>query len=522
MERDTQKIQCDRKNSQYLNETLSYKVLKELSLLGVKHYCLCPGGRNTCFIDLISGEFDCHTYLHYDERSAGFFALGKIMATHEPCAVVVTSGTAVGELLPSVMEAYYSRLPLIIISADRPKRFRGSGAPQTAEQQNIFGLYTPHCEDLEAESLLKLNEWDAMTPCHLNLCFEEAYETDYSRFPDIQPGQFIQRTLKQDNQEMIDQFFDHVEHPLVIVGALSQVEAEIVKPFLLNLEAPCILEGHSRLRNDPDLQIHRLDNPDGILKKESFDGILRLGGVPTTKLWRDTEYLQDRIRLLSVSQKPFTGSSWGSLIHTDLSFLSLSTLSKKRILPKNGFCEYIQSLFNQYPRAEASVIFKISTLIPDHARIFLGNSLPIREWDLFSTTNPGLHDVFSVRGLNGIDGQISTFFGLLHPDKHTIGIIGDLTALYDMSAPFVLKNCAGQFTLFIINNGGGKIFQKLFKNPMIQNCHSLGFQHWAKMFDLSYRLVDSSDLDQRLLNYNVVEVIPCEDESLKFNRDLLK
>lgn len=520
MGRNLAKIQCDQKNSQHLNETLSYKVLQALAQKGVRHFCLCPGGRNTCFIDLISGEEGFETYLQYDERSAGFFALGKIMATHEPCAVVVTSGTAVGELLPSVMEAFYSRWPLIIISADRPRRFRGSGAPQTAEQENIFGLYAPHFEDLEAESPLRLHEWDAMTPCHLNLCFEEAYVTDYSRFPDIQTAPFLKPKLKEHDSSSISRILEESERPLVVVGALSEEETVHVKQFLLRLNAPCILEGHSRLRNDSAIQHIRLINPDVVLKKEPIDAVLRIGGVPTTRAWRDTEYLEDHIKLLSVSRKPFSGSSWGSLIHSELSILSDVNVTKKHAIASDGFQEHVESLYKKYPMAESSLIHKISTLIPDEARIFLGNSLPIRNWDLFSVVNPKHYDVYSVRGLNGIDGQISAFFGLLHKDKPNVGIIGDLTALYDLSAPFILKDCEGTFTLFIINNGGGKIFQKLFKNPIIQNPHSLGFKHWSEMFGLSYQLVDTAQIDPSLLKFHVVEVVPSNEETLKFNSEL--
>jgi len=504
MGRDLTKIQCDPKHAQHLNETLSYNVVRALSELGVRHYVLCPGGRNAPIVDLVA-EQGFNTYLFHDERSAGFFATGKMMAKGEPCAVVVTSGTAVGELLPSVMESYYSRLPLIVISADRPKRFKGSGAPQTAEQEHIFGIYTPHFEDLEADTMIQLSKWDAMTPCHLNLRLEEAYRTDFSRFPDIMYAPFTKRRVPESGCLELEEFLQEVERPLVIVGALSAEETAPVKKFLLELEAPAVIEGHSRLRNDPDLQSFRIVNCD----LKSVDGILRLGGVPTTRLWRDTEYFEGK--LLSISRKPFAGSSWGAIIHSDLSMLEKVSCPKRAWHPclRRDF----SALYEQYSRSEQALVHKISTLIKEDMRIFLGTSLPIREWDAYATEKTHFMDVNTARGMNGIDGQISTIFGLLTPETHTVGIIGDLTALYDMGGPFVLKDCVGSFTIFIINNGGGKIFKSLYQNPLIQNQHTLGFENFAKMFGLSY----TRTLDDKSLNYNIVEVIPDEEQTRAFS-----
>lgn len=530
MGRDLAKIQCDPKNSQHLNEVLSYRVLQALGQMGVRNFCLAPGGRNTAFIDLLIEE-NIQKYLFHDERSAGFFAIGKIMATKEPCAVVVTSGTAVGELFPAMMEAYYSKLPLIVISADRPKRFRGSGAPQTAEQENIFGIYAPHFEDLEADTPIRLLEWDGLAPCHLNLCVEEAYETDYSRFPDIQWNSFRKKKLQEnDAKARTLEFLQEVKHPLIVVGALSEDEAAPVKKFLLNLKAPCIIEGPSRLRNDSDLKALRLLNADGALKKiDWIDGVLRIGSVPTTRLWRDTEYVEGRCQLLSISTKPFSGSSWASLIHSELEFLSEIECDSKEsekslawLMEDRKIAERLDALYKKFPMAEQTLVHKVSTLIPEEARVFLGNSLPIREWDMFSAARSSIRDVYAVRGLNGIDGQISAFLGLLDEKKPNIGLIGDLTALYDMSAPFVLKDCSGTFTLIIINNGGGKIFQKLFKNPLIQNPHTLGFQYWAQIFGLKYHLIDSPDFDENIFESRIVEIVPQEEQTIAFGKEFLR
>ncbi|CRX38136.1 2-succinyl-5-enolpyruvyl-6-hydroxy-3-cyclohexene-1-carboxylic-acid synthase [Estrella lausannensis] len=536
MGRDTKQISIDRTDAQRLNEDLTFNLVQAMARIGIRHFCICPGGRNAGMIDLIAAEESFHIVSFHDERAAGFFAVGKIMATGEPCCVVTTSGTAVGELMPAVMEAYYSGLPLVVLSADRPKRFRGSGAPQTAEQERIFGLYTPHFEDLEAESEPLLHTWDLKKPCHINLCLEEAYEHDYSRFPDIrfESRQESSSLFREEHQEAVHAFIEKHEYPFAVAGALSPGEAAAVKRLLLHYQLPCLLEGHSRLRADKDLQhLFITYGDDALVKSAAFgypiDGVLRLGGVPTSRLFRDTEFLEGKISLLSVSKNPFAGSSWGDLLHTDL-----SRFQSPHWRPEGGFAKKAQdwmerdrallskmeALYEKYPRAEQTLVHRLSKIIPLDSRLFLGNSLPIREWDLHATTASPLEEVYAVRGLNGIDGQISAFLGLLHPQKKNIALMGDLTALYDLNAFFALKDCHGAFTLFIINNGGGKLFRKLFKNPLIQNNHELGFAHWPRMFGLSYAKVETSIIGPELLQYAVVEIVPEQDQSDAFNVEM--
>ena len=114
------------------------QILQQLARAGVSTICLCPGARNAPFVKLLSEKKGFEVLSFYDERSAGFFALGRARRDQAPVVVCTTSGTAVSELLSPVIEAFYSNTPLVILSADRPKRLRGTGAPQAIEQWNIF------------------------------------------------------------------------------------------------------------------------------------------------------------------------------------------------------------------------------------------------------------------------------------------------------------------------------------------------------------------------------------------------
>ena len=129
---------------------------------GVREFCVCAGSRNAPLLAVL-GASDARLFSFVDERSAAFFALGRIKLHGAPVAVVTTSGTAVAELLPAAIEAYYSGLPLVLITADRPARFRGTGAPQTIEQVGIFGVYAD----------VAIGSWSRVRPLHLNVELEE-------------------------------------------------------------------------------------------------------------------------------------------------------------------------------------------------------------------------------------------------------------------------------------------------------------------------------------------------------------
>jgi 2-succinyl-5-enolpyruvyl-6-hydroxy-3-cyclohexene-1-carboxylate synthase len=155
-----------------MNKNLAEHIIAEASRLGVVEFCVCPGGRNAPFIPLLTQKH-IRNYFWFEERSAAFFAIGRARITERPVGVIVTSGTASGELLPAAMEAYYSGVPLLLITADRPKRFRGSGAPQTAEQVGLFGQYATFSLDLAEDDRCDLYGWDVASPAHVNVCFEE-------------------------------------------------------------------------------------------------------------------------------------------------------------------------------------------------------------------------------------------------------------------------------------------------------------------------------------------------------------
>ena len=141
------------------NIATARRIIERVRAAGVTDFCVCGGSRNAPLIAVVSGN----VYTFVDERSAAFFALGRIKRDEHPVAVITTSGTAAAELLAATIEAYYSGAPLVLITADRPARFRGTGAPQAIEQLGLFGLY--------AET--DFDRWKRRAPLHINVEFDE-------------------------------------------------------------------------------------------------------------------------------------------------------------------------------------------------------------------------------------------------------------------------------------------------------------------------------------------------------------
>jgi len=140
------------------NVDVARQLLDQVRSLGVEDFCVCSGSRNAPLIAAVD-----RAYSFVDERSAGFFAVGRAKRDEKPVAVITTSGTAVAELLPAAVEAYYSGVPLVLITADRPARYRGTGAPQAIEQESIFGVYAER----------SIEKWNRRMPLHINIEFDE-------------------------------------------------------------------------------------------------------------------------------------------------------------------------------------------------------------------------------------------------------------------------------------------------------------------------------------------------------------
>lgn len=496
------------------------KVVKDCLKAGVGEFVVCAGARNAALLEVLAraeAAGRVRVWRHFEERSAGFFALGRMMETSLPCAVVTTSGTAVAELLPAVIESFYQARPLVAITADRPAEFRGSGAPQTIVQPGIFG---DHAWQGTFE------DWAGNQPLHLNVEFEESFETGDEDFKNEALGEFVAVREKLNVATLARWLREEAYKGMVVlVGGLEPDEREEVFHFCQDLGVPVIAEATSGLREA--LQSLAIHDGDRVLKAQPPGKVLRLGEVPSGRFWRDLEDLP-QVSVWSACRNGLPGlaresnvvrgpvdrviQALGPIELADDALGYLATAASRAVR--------IDELLENFPDSEPALVRTLSHYTSIGAGLFLGNSMPIREWNLFAQWLRPVPSVRANRGVNGIDGQISTWLGWSADVSETWAVVGDLTALYDLAGPFVLEqiNCQGR-VLVVINNGGGKIFERLprlqsmspraiewMTNPQLADLSGLATL-W-KMDHLQIRTVDDFDKFKPSEKTVLLEVIP--------------
>lgn len=437
-------------------------LVKRCLRAGVGEFVVCAGARNAALLEALAraeAAGGIRVWRHFEERGAGFFALGRTMETGNPCAVVTTSGTAAAELLPAVVEAFYQARPLVAITADRPAAYRGTGAPQSIEQPGIFGNHAGQGS---------LEDWDGKMPIHLNPEFEEAFEPGNEDFSGETLADFSPSKDRLDVAALARWLRESPFKGLVVMlGGLEPDEREEVFHFCRDLDAPVVAEATSGLREALDGLA--IQDADRVLKAHPPGKILRLGEVPSGRFWRDLEEMLD-VSVWSVCRNGLPGLARDS---------SVLRGSLGRVLPAIGdvspagdALDYlpaaaaratrIDELVESFPDSEPALLRTLSHYASIGCGLFLGNSMPIREWNLFAQRTRTVPSVRANRGVNGIDGQISTWLGWSAEITETWAVVGDLTALYDLAAPFVLEQIESRGrVLVVINNGGGKIFERL-------------------------------------------------------------
>jgi 2-succinyl-5-enolpyruvyl-6-hydroxy-3-cyclohexene-1-carboxylate synthase len=450
------------------------RLIERLLAAGVREFCVCAGSRNSPLLAVL-GSSGMRLFSFVDERSAAFFALGRMKAHGAPVAVVTTSGTAAAELLPAAVEAHYSGLPLILVTADRPERFRGTGAPQAIEQIGLFGVYA----DTE------LDGWRAQRPLHLNVEFDEPLIDAPVRSLE---GCAPRRTPEGERVEPA--VLPEHSRALVIVGGLREAQRERVREFVRNLSAPVYAEALSGLREDASLPL--ITAGERMIGRARFDLVIRIGSVPTLRYWRDLDAAT--IPVVHFTDLPFAGMARGA-IHPIEALPDLHGERDEGFFSRDrGQAAAFHRLLDDEPDSELAMLRTLSHDLAPGTQVYLGNSLPIREWDLAATRETKAFAYEGNRGANGIDGQLSAFLGWCSPERDNVCVLGDLTALYDLNAPWIVPQLGHtRFRIVIVNNGGGRIFSRVtslrgldsnVRERIIENAHELRFEHWAKMWDI--------------------------------------
>ena len=321
---------------------------------------------------------------------------------------------------------------------------------------------------------------------------------------------------------------------VICLGGLEPEDRPVIFDFLKTLKIPVIADPTSGFRELlGDLCI--VDS-DRFLKYALVSKVLRIGEVPVGRFWRDLEDMP-QIDVLNLTRTGFSGLARKcDTIHGDISRVikGMGQVTEvgdvTGILAENSKrAAQIDELLKRFPDSEPSFVRMTSIYATRAESIYLGNSLPIREWGLFAQRDKDTpHEMVRAnRGANGIDGQLATWAGWTHGIDDAWVFLGDLTTLYDLSAPSLLHDCNAEGRVVVVmNNGGGRIFDRLprvqnmepAQRSIIANEHAFSFESWAMMWGWNYQRVEEVD-DLEIEPSNsplVVELVPCEKQTAEF------
>lgn len=451
----------------------------------------CTGARNH---DLLKLFGENHVTFEYDERMASFKALGFAKATKNPGIICTTSGTAVAECVPALLEAMYSKTPLILISGDRPKKLHGTGSPQTIDHEILTRGCRGSYLEISLEEFKDLELRDPKFPLHINVLVDDTvphnhpvkYHTDLGAFTSF---------IKDKRNPLF--LFSHEERSM---RPLIQKFAELKLPFY----AECLSEGHDLSSIGTERSLVKAFN------EGTFDCVVRVGHTPISKIWRLLE--KRPLPVFSFDSRNLPALSYGEVLPLGSEDLIKSSWWSE--LPKSlpemvSDKALLGDLVAKYPQSEVALMQAVHDQLSSDDIVYLGNSLIIRFFELVQKKP---FEVHGNRGVNGIDGQLATAVGLASGSKkNVVCILGDVTTLYDLSS---LREMPKNLKLIIMNNHGGRIFDMLKLDKRIIMEHEVHFKDMAQGMGLSY----SRQLED-LPNVQVLELFPTQKETESFLRE---
>ncbi|POY37615.1 2-succinyl-5-enolpyruvyl-6-hydroxy-3-cyclohexene-1-carboxylic-acid synthase [Flavobacterium alvei] len=501
---------------------------------GIKNIVISPGSRNAPLtIGFVNNpEFNCYSIA--DERCAAFFALGIAQQIQKPVAVVCTSGSALLNYYPAFAEAFYSEIPLIVISADRPQSKIDIGDGQTIRQENVFqnhSLYNANLtEEVSVENDLKINEaineaFAKKGPVHINAPFEEPlYQTVSKLNVDVTLSTFGKKNNKVSIDD-IDEFtsiWNQFEKKLILVGEnkpntidTTIIEALANDPSVVvmtettsNIHHPSFLNNIDTIitpfsqKDFENLQPNILITFGGMVVSKRIKAFLRQY-KPTHHWHIDTLRAYDTYDCLTKHFEVDPNQFFTQFLPFTIPIASnyFSTFNAISALREKKHQEYLAKT----PFSDFKAFEKIIPSLPDNSMLHISNSSAIRYAQLFSI-KPSI-TVFCNRGTSGIDGSTSTAIGAaVANERQTTLIAGDIGFLYDSNAlwnEYTPKN----FKIILINNGGGGIFRILpgheetpVFNKFFETSHCLTAEQLAKMYGFEYSIAsDEVSLEKNLI-----------------------
>ncbi|MBI2358725.1 MAG: 2-succinyl-5-enolpyruvyl-6-hydroxy-3-cyclohexene-1-carboxylic-acid synthase, partial [Deltaproteobacteria bacterium] len=500
------------------NYAIAGSLVDELFRLGLRHACLSPGSRSTPLVLSLARHEGIKTWVHLDERSAAFFALGLARALSRPVAIACTSGTAAANFFPAVVEAYHARVPLLVLTADRPAEVWGWGANQTIDQTRIYGSHAKWSVNLlppdDLGDLLRYVRatscralatavQDPAGPVHINIPFREPL------VPEEAAGGSEPATSSEDGEALIGRparkaYLEAVQgtkrlggeelrsvagslrgmrRGLIVCGAQEDPRfPAAVSDLAARLGYPVLADPLSQVRCGAHERGLVIDCYDAFLRSDALcralapEVILRFGQVPTSQAALNFFRQHARARQILIDD-----GGWPDPIHVASEILCADARSVAEDLA--GVAEpepdpqwanrwrttselareaITAELENMGEFFEGKIFRELAFLLPEEAALFAGNSMPVRDMDGFFPSIAKQIRFAGNRGASGIDGVLSTALGfgaaLAVP---LVLVVGDISFYHDMNGLFAARKHGPAATIILVNNDGGGIFSFL-------------------------------------------------------------
>jgi 2-succinyl-5-enolpyruvyl-6-hydroxy-3-cyclohexene-1-carboxylate synthase len=515
-----------------VTQSFAATFVDELAAQGVEFACVSPGSRSAPLAMALQRHPRIKVLIQIDERCASFFAVGLGKASGKPAVVLCTSGTAAAEMHAAVVEAYHSRTPLIVLTADRPPELQGVGANQAVDQQRLYGSSVrwfydpgvpyemPNAARLWRRIAARAVAESASGPVHLNLPFREPLVPAPGRIPTAQgsPGQAVSAGRLLPNQAQVASLaaaLQRAQRPLVVVGAMR--DGDRLAAALQRLGLPVLAEPTSQLRRPETgsaVEAYEALLRAGWSLQHGPDFVLRLGATPTSRVlnrWlaaaAATTFLVDPDRAWRDEDNVAT-----NIVACDPQPLLEALPTQDRAAWRDQWISAgkkasaaIAAAMVSTPLHEGHVVRAIGARLPDPGNVFVGSSMPIRAADSFWPIARSQQRFFANRGASGIDGLVSSGLGVAtaRNPAPTVILLGDLSLYHDMNGLWALQRHGIRATIVVCdNNGGGvfnflpqaehqDVFEEIFATPL-----GLDLSQVARLYGLVYSPVsDRSGLE---------------------------
>ncbi len=528
-----------------INRMWCQTILEELSRFGVTDVCVAPGSRSTPLTLEADENSKLTLHTHFDERGLGFLALGLAKASKRPVAIVVTSGTAVANLLPAIAEAKLTGEKLVVLTADRPIELVGCGANQAINQSGIFSAHVSAALELPSPSLHTPLKWlltsvdqvmfeqaQKGSAVHINCPFPEPLYSAESKaiYQDYLDGvarwwqgsETYTRKLSAQSVPNI-QVPDFIDKKgVIIAGSVTLEEATKAKRLAQKLGWPLLCDPQSGQTSQWAHYDLWLQNANKAEQLNQCELVVQLGSRIVSKrlnqwLLKQVEdrgaeyhYVADNVDRNNQAHLMQTHHVCDIEVWLNAFSKAVPVLAEQQSGWGDGLIPFTNQL-TELALLHLSTDTKLTEIalaltlnqLPKETQIFLGNSLFVRLVDMFSRVDG--YEVYSNRGASGIDGLIATACGVVNANQQPLVIyIGDTSLLYDLNSLALLSRVTVPVAIVVTNNDGGAIFDLLpvpeqQKQALYQMPHGFEFEFAAKQFNLAYAKPETLAEYQHLL-----------------------